>query len=80
VFYPDVAKVDLDVVYICMLQAYISSVFECSIHMFASVSAYVRNGFQMFFRRFRKCFRRLFLSVSFVFFYMLQLLHLDVSK
>jgi hypothetical protein len=33
----------------------------------------------MFFRRFRKCFRRLF-EVFHLSFFMLQLLHLDVSK
>ena len=41
--------------------------------------AYVCNDFQMFFRRFCKCFRRLF-QVFHVSFFMLQLLHLDVSK
>jgi hypothetical protein len=38
VFYLDIAKVDLDVAYTCMLQAYVSSVFRCFIRMFASVS------------------------------------------
>ena len=40
-------------------------------HVFAMVSSV--------FRRFRKCFRRLF-QVFHVFFCLLQLLHLDVSK
>jgi hypothetical protein len=35
VFYLNVAKVVLDVVYTCMLQAYVS--FRCFIHMFASI-------------------------------------------
>jgi hypothetical protein len=39
VFYLDVAKVDLDVAYTCILQAYVSSVFRCFIRMFASVSS-----------------------------------------
>jgi hypothetical protein len=38
---------------------------------------YVYNDFQMFFRSFRKCFRRFHLSF---FLCMLQLLHLDASK
>jgi hypothetical protein len=62
VFYLDVAKVDLDVAYTCMLQAYVSSVFRCLIRMlqvFYLDVVYVCNGFQMFFRHFRKCFRRL---------------------
>jgi hypothetical protein len=42
--------------------------------------AYVCNGFQLFFRCFRKCFRTFLSSVSFVFFCMFQLLHLDDSK
>jgi hypothetical protein len=41
--------------------------------------AYVCNGFQMFLGRFRKCFRRLF-QVFYVFFCMLQLLHMNISK
>jgi hypothetical protein len=53
----------LDVAYICMLQAYVSSVFRCFIRLFAIVLLdieYVYNDFQMFFRRFHKCFRCLF--------------------
>jgi hypothetical protein len=42
--------------------------------------AYVCNGFQMFFRRFRKCFRRLFQVFHLSSFIRLRLLHLDVSK
>jgi hypothetical protein len=48
VFVLDVAKVDLDVVYTCMLQVYVSSVFRCFTRMFASVSssvAYICNDF-----------------------------------
>ena len=65
-FYLDVTKVDLDIAYTCMLQAYVFKCFKvfhmyvckCFIwmlHMFAMV-------FKCFFRHFRrKCFRRLFL-------------------
>ena len=63
VFHPDVAKVDLDVAYTCMLQAYVSSVFRCFICMFASVSSMLHMFllvFKCFSRRFRKCFRYLF--------------------
>jgi hypothetical protein len=63
VFCLDVAKVDLDVTYICMLQAYVLSVFRCFIRLFAIVLLdveYVYNGFQMFLSRFHKCFRCLF--------------------
>jgi hypothetical protein len=62
-FYLDVAKVDLDVAYTCMLQAYVLSVFRCFIRMFVNVSshvAYICNGIQMFFMRFHKYLRRLF--------------------
>ena len=38
--------------------------------------AHICNGLQIFFKHFRKCF----FSVSFVFFCMLQMLLLDVSK
>jgi hypothetical protein len=37
VFCLDVAKVELNVAYTCMLQAYVSSVFRCFICMFAIV-------------------------------------------
>ena len=40
VFYFNVAKLDLDVAYTCMLQAYVSSVIRCfiwTLHMFAMV-------------------------------------------
>jgi hypothetical protein len=64
VFYLDAAKVDLDVAYICILQAYGSSVFMCFLCMFASISSgccicllWFSNAFQTLFR---KCFRRLF--------------------
>jgi hypothetical protein len=52
----DVAKVDLDVAYTCMLQEYVSSVFRCFIRMFASVSSgcciclqWFSNVFHVFF-------------------------------
>jgi hypothetical protein len=59
VFYLDIAKLDLDVVYTCLLQAYVSSVsrvlyicykcFICMLHMFAMV-----------FKHFHKCLKRWF--------------------
>ena len=83
VFCLDVAKVNLDVAYTCMLQAYDSSVFRCFIRMFASVS----SGFCIFLQwfsnvlqAFSQVFNTLVSSVSSVFFCMLQLLHLDVLK
>jgi hypothetical protein len=59
----DVVKVDLDVAYTYMLQAYVLSVYRCFIHMFASVSSgwcICLQWFSNVFRHFRKCFRRLF--------------------
>jgi hypothetical protein len=53
----------LDVAYIFMLQAYVSSVFRCFIHMFTSVLSGCCIRLQWFsniFRSFRKCLRRLF--------------------
>jgi hypothetical protein len=60
-FYLDVAKVDLNVAYICMLQAYIFKYFRCShiLQLFYLNVAYVCNGFQVFFQVFCKCFRRM---------------------
>ena len=65
VFYLDVVKVDLDVAYTCMLQAYVSSVPGVLIRMFASVSSgWMLYIFVMVFKCFsgifHKCFRRLF--------------------
>jgi hypothetical protein len=83
VFYLDVAKVDLDIAYTCMLQAYVFKCFKvfhmyvckcfiCMLHMFAMVF---------------KCFSGVFASVSdacfkcFIYlFCMLQLLHLNILK
>jgi hypothetical protein len=74
VFYRDVAKVDLDVAYACMLQTYVSSVFRCFIRMFVFYLdvAYVYNGFQIFSGVFTnvsdvyfKCFICLLLYVAF---------------
>jgi hypothetical protein len=51
-FHLDVAKVDLDVAYTCMLQMYFSSGFRCFKHLlevFYLDVAYVCNGFQVFF-------------------------------
>jgi hypothetical protein len=47
-FYLDVAKVDLDVAYTCMLQAYVSRVSYVCLRVFYPDVAYVCNGFQMF--------------------------------
>jgi hypothetical protein len=69
VFSLNVAKVDLDITYTCMLQAYVSKCFIWILHMFA-----------MFFRHFHKCFIRLFQVFHLSFFCMLQLLHLNVLK
>jgi hypothetical protein len=65
-------KSDLDVAYTCMLQAYVSSVFGCLVRMFVSVLSGCYICLQCFFRCFRKCFICLL--------FMLQLLHVDVSK
>ena len=51
--YLAVAKVDLDVAYTCMLQAYVSSVSYVCLQVFHRDVVYVCNGFQIFFRRFR---------------------------
>jgi hypothetical protein len=65
VFYLDVAKVDLDVAYTCMLQAYISSV------------SYVRcKGFICMFHMFCNGYTRVFL----VFQTYVASIHLDVTK
>ena len=71
----------LDVAYTCMLQAYVSSVFRCFMRMFASVlsGCWFAIVFKCF-QAFSQLFQTLVLSVLFVFFCMLQLLHLDVSK
>jgi len=70
VFYLDVSKVDLDVTYTCMLQAYVLSVSRRFVRMFASASSgcCIANVSDVCF----KCFICLF--------YILQLLHLDVLK
>jgi hypothetical protein len=70
-FYLDVTNIDLDIAYTCLLQTYVSSVSVVSyvcLQMFYLHVAYVCNGLQMFFRRFRKCFRRMF-YVFYFFFY-----------
>jgi hypothetical protein len=67
VFYLDVTKVDLDVAYTCMLQAYVSNVFRCFVCMFASVSSEccICNVFQVF----SQVFQTLASSVSSVLLY-----------
>ena len=83
VFCLDVATVDLDVAFTWMLQTYVSSVFMCFVRMFASVSSRCCICLQWFlivFQSFSQVFQMLVSSVSSVFFSMLQLLHLDVSK
>jgi hypothetical protein len=82
VFYLYVAKVDLDVAYTYCKHMFkvFSGISYICLQVFYLNVVYTCNGFQMFLRRFRKCFTSLFQSVSSVFFCMLQLLHLDVSK
>jgi hypothetical protein len=83
VLYIDVVKVDLDVAYTCKLQAYVSSVFGCFIRMFASVSSeccICLQWFSYIFQAFSQVFQTFVSSVSFIFFCILQLLHIDVSK
>jgi hypothetical protein len=60
VFCLDVAKVDMNVAYTCMLQAYISSVFRCFIRMLASVSF----GCCIYLQWFSNVFLDVFASVS----------------
>ena len=55
-------KVDLDVPYTCMFQAYISSVFRCFIRRFASVS----SGCCICLQWFSNVFSGIFVSVSHV--------------
>ena len=82
-FYLDVAKVDLDVAYTYMLQVYVASVFRCFICMFTSVLSRCCIRLQWFlnvFQVFSQLFQTFVSSVSFIFFCMIQLLYLDVSK
>ena len=62
-----------------MFQVFLGVSYVC-LQVFHLDVAYVCNGFQIFFRHFRKCFKHFVLSVSSIFFCMLQLLHLDISK
>jgi hypothetical protein len=69
--------------YTCMLQTYVLSIYRCFICSFASVSWGCCICLQLFsnvFQTFIHVFQTLLSSISFVFFRMLQLLHLDVSK
>jgi hypothetical protein len=80
-FYLNVAKVDLDVAYTCMLQAYVQVFLGVSyiyLQVFYLDVAYVCDGFQVCFRRFSQVFQTLVSSVSSFLFCMLQLLYLDV--
>jgi hypothetical protein len=79
----DVASVNLDVAYTCMLQAYVSSIFRCFISMFASVLSgccICLQWFSIVFQAFSQVFHRFVSSISFVFLCMSQLLHLNISK
>jgi hypothetical protein len=85
----DVAKVDGVVAYVAMvctriLQASVSNVPSFFQTYVASVFIWMLrmccNGFQVFFHMFLQMFQTHVLSVSSVFFCMLQVLHLDVSK
>jgi hypothetical protein len=63
VFCLDVAKVDLNVAYTCMLQAYVSNFFSSvsyvCLQVFQLYVAYVCNDFQMFFQAFSQVFQTL---------------------
>ena len=83
VFYLDVAKVDLDVAYICMLQAYVSSGPGVFIRMFASVSSGCCICLQWFlsvFRHFPQVFQMLISCVSSAFRRMLLVLYSNIAK
>jgi hypothetical protein len=78
-FYLNVAKVDLNVAYTCMLQSYFPSGFRCFIRVVQVFHLNVCICLQ--------CFSGVFVSVSYACFNcficllrMLQLFHLDVSK
>jgi hypothetical protein len=68
-----VTKVDLDVAYTCMLQAYVFKYFIRMLQVFYLDVAYVCNGFQAFFRcsasvsdvcyKCFSCYERIFVSV-----------------
>jgi hypothetical protein len=58
-FHLDVTKVDLDIAYTCMLQAYFSNGFRCFASVLSGCSIYLQ-WFQVFFRCFCKCFKRMF--------------------
>jgi hypothetical protein len=82
-YVPNISSVLENVAYICVLQAYVSSVFRCFIRMFTSVSSGCCICMQWFSNVFLGVFASVLdtvLSVSSVLFYMLQLLHLDVLK
>jgi hypothetical protein len=69
VFFLDVAKIDLDVAYICMLQVFHTYVYKCFIWMLLM--------FVMVF----KCSSGVFVSASSVFFFVCyNCLYMDVSK
>jgi hypothetical protein len=64
----------------CCIYMHVASIcFNC-FQVFLSGCCICLQWFQMLFRRFHKWFRHLFSTVSFVFFYMLQLLQYDVLK
>jgi hypothetical protein len=80
-FHLDVAKVDLDVAYTCMLQVYVCfRCFICLLRVFYLDVVYILQWFSSIFRGFRKCFRQLFQLFHLSSFYMLQLLHPNISK
>jgi hypothetical protein len=60
-------QVFLGVSYVCLQVFYLDVVYVC-------------NDFQMFFLTFSQVFQTLVSSILSIFFYMLELLHLDVSK
>jgi hypothetical protein len=82
VFYLDIAKVDLNVAYRCMLQAYVLS-FRCFIRMFVSVlsECYIcLQRFSNIFQAFLQVFQTLVSSVSFLFFLYVTTVASEVLK
>ena len=70
-------------IHACCNHIYVSNIFRCFIlclQVFHLDVTYIFNGFQTFFRRFRKYFIRLFQVFHLSFFCMLQLLYLYISK
>ena len=63
-----------------VFQTYVASVFIWILHMFHTYVASVLFGCCLCFAMVSSVFQVFFASVLFIFFHMLQVLHLDVSK